>query len=762
MKLQEDKFVVPRVQGPLTALELHTLGWKAFQDLCAQVSEEVLKRTVSIYREAQDGGQDAVFLTASANGEETGVGTLQCKFSAASNRRLRLSDLLEEEDTVRELVAKGEATSYVLMTSMGVDAPVAAAIRSRLFSLGVSRPHVLGREFITWAIRRSARLRALVPRVYGLGDLSTILDERRAEQTKRLLGHLVDTLRVYVPTEAHRNAIRALSEHGIVLLLGEPATGKSTIAAILATTMSEVDHHEGFKCEGPFDLAERWNPLETNRFYWVDDAFGATQLRSDYVDSWISIMQKVQAAVASGNRFVLTSRRHIYEAAKPKLGTRNHPAFKNQRAIVDVGELSEDERQQILYNHIKAGNQSRSWKQAVTSYLDDIATESRFVPEIARRLADPVYTVKLGVSRASLLSFVRAPKPHLIEVIEELARVHQAALALVYIHRSQLPANAGSDATWDLVATAYGVDKVSLGDALLEIDRSFIVRATDEKRTWWAFKHPTIADALSEILGQRPELTELYLRGAHWRDILVEVVCVDAEPIMDAVVIPAPQTSLLVNRLREIPDEPDANLALYEFLAVRASDECLREVLIQEPTLFARTHHFWYKIVDDPQIRAAARFHRLRLLPSDVVENAVERMRYKLLDQLDASFLEDDELLALFKPRELLEFAFQARKLLPRLSDHAERIEGGATDHYDAEMGFDDYRLTMEAFEKLFADDGAAPELLDLAKYAMEEAIERMRVKFPKPNRTRDSDDLEPDIPMSHRSDRSIFSDVAD
>ena len=751
-----------RAQGSLVALELHTLGWKAFQDLCAQVCEEVLKQTVSIYREAQDGGQDAVFLTAPVNGKEIGVGTVQCKFSATSNRRLRPSDLLKEEETVRELVSKGEATSYVLMTSMGVDAPVAAKLRKRLFSLGVAKPHVLGREFLTWAIRRSSRLRALVPRVYGLGDLSTILDERRAEQTKRLLGHLVDTLRVYVPTEAHRNAVRALSEHGIVLLLGEPATGKSTIAAILATTMSEGEHHEGLKCEGPIDLAERWNPLETDRFYWIDDAFGPTQLRSDYVDSWISIMQKVQAAIASGNRFVLTSRRHIYEAAKPKLGTRNHPTFKDQRAIVDVGDLSDGERQQILYNHIKAGNQSRPWKQAVTSYLDDIATESHFVPEIARRLADPVYTLKLGVSRASLLSFVRAPKPHLIEVIEELARVHQAALALVYIHRSQLPANAGSDATWDLVATAYGVDKVSLGDALIEIDRSFIVRATDEKRAWWTFKHPTIADALSELLGRRPELTELYLRGAHWRDILVEVVCVGAEPILNAVVIPIMQTSLLAARLREIPDEPEANLALYEFLAIRASDDCLREVLALEPALFSRVHHFWYKIVDDPRIRAASRLHRLRLLPDEIVEDSVYRMRYRLFNQLDASFLEDNELLALFKPRELLEFAFEARQLLPKLSEHAERIEQDAADHYDAEMGFDDYRLTIDAFEKLFVDDREAPNLLDEAKGAMEAATERMKVKFPKPGRTWDGDDLEPDTPTSHRSDRSIFSDVAD
>lgn len=762
MKLSHEGGPESRVQGPQTSLELHTLGWKAFQDLCAQVCEEVLKRTVAIYREAQDGGQDAVFLTTAADGSDVAVGTVQCKFASKPNQRLRPSDLAEEEETVRELVARGQAASYVLMTSMGVDAPVAAKIRARLASLGVERPHVLGKEFLTWVIRRSPRLRALVPRVYGLGDLSTILDERSAGQTKRLLGHLVDTLRVYVPTMAHRNAVRALSEHSIVLLLGEPATGKSTIAAILATTMSEGEHHQGFKCEGPIDLVERWNPHEPNRFYWVDDAFGATQVRSDYVDNWISIMQKVQAAIASGNRFVLTSRRHIYESAKPKLGTRNHPAFKDQRAIVDVGDLSQNERQQILYNHIKAGNQPHSWKQAVTPHLDDIATEARFVPEIARRLADPLYTSKLAISHASLLSFVRAPKPHLMEVIAELARVHQAALALVYIHRCQLPANAGSDTTWDLVADAYGIDKLSLGEALLEIDRSFIVRTTDDKRSWWSFKHPTITDALTAILAQRPELTELYLRGAHWRDILTEVVCAGAAPIIDAVLILPGQIARLVARLREIPDEPDANSSLFEFLAVRASDECLREVLNQEQALLDRDQYYWARTVDDPKIRTAARLHRLQLLADAEIEACTERMRGRLLNQLDASFLEDDELLALFAPRALLEFGLELRKLLPDLIQHAARIEQAATDFYDVEMGFDEYRLALEAFEKLFQDDSEAPELLDQAKYAMEVATLRMRAKFPKPDRNWEGDDVEPDTPTEDRSDRSIFSDVAD
>lgn len=51
-----------RAHGPCSDLALHTIGWRAFQDLCSQVCEVVLGRPVEIFREAQDGGQDAVFL----------------------------------------------------------------------------------------------------------------------------------------------------------------------------------------------------------------------------------------------------------------------------------------------------------------------------------------------------------------------------------------------------------------------------------------------------------------------------------------------------------------------------------------------------------------------------------------------------------------------------------------------------------------------------------------------------------------------------
>ena len=239
----KETVTIARAEGPWTDLALHTIGWKAFQDLCSQICEEVFHRPVEIFRDAQDGGQDAVFLLRSVDDRKAPVGTVQCKHSSVQSKRLQMNDLTKELDHIQELVAAGQAHTYVFMTSMSIDAPVAIELRKKLHELGVVKPHILGKQYVVRAIRGNARLRALVPQVYGLGDLSAILDQRLVQQTRALLDHWIPKLKVYVPTSAHRKAVKALNEHGIVLLLGNPSTGKSAIGAILSTIASEDLRH---------------------------------------------------------------------------------------------------------------------------------------------------------------------------------------------------------------------------------------------------------------------------------------------------------------------------------------------------------------------------------------------------------------------------------------------------------------------------------------------------------------------------------------
>ena len=439
--------------------------------------------------------------------------TVQCKFSSHATRTLKSSDLAKEEEHIEALKAAGYADTYVLMTSMSVSAPVAKQIRTRLCDLGVRYPHVFGKEFLGRAIRSSPRLRALVPRVYGLGDLSIILDERRAAQTRALLGHMMPTLRAYVPTASHVKAVRALSEHKIVLLIGDPASGKSTIAAVLSTIASDNPKHRCYKADGPSELLQNWNPHEAGGFYWIDDAFGPNQLREDYVDSWVSIMPKVQAAITTGNSFVLTSRRHIYEAAKPKLGSRNHPLFRDGRAIVGVGLLTNDERRQLLYNHIKYGNQSNYWKAQLKRELDALSAEPHLTPDIARQIGDANFTANIRPSKESVLKFIKSNKAYLLQTVRELSKAHRAALTFVFLHRGRMPVGSQAPQMQDLIAQHYGVDRETLAESVVQLRDSFLVEFVEGQNLIWIFKHPTISDALAATLGEVAGMRELYLRG---------------------------------------------------------------------------------------------------------------------------------------------------------------------------------------------------------------------------------------------------------
>ena len=752
----------PQVQGPIADLAIHTLGWKAFQDLCAQVCAEALDTTVSVYREAQDGGQDAVFLTRSAGQRGAPMeATVQCKFSSKAGLRLRASDIESELVTVRELVTAGRAKVYYLITSLGVDAPIAAEIRGKLIKVGVAEPHVLGREWLTQQIRSSARLRALVPRVYGLGDLSTILDERCAQQTQALLGHLRPGLRVYVPTAAHRSAVRILSKHRIVLLLGAPASGKSMLAAILATTAIDGEGHECLKCDGPLELASRWNPHEKNRLYWVDDAFGPNQLRPDFVDGWISAMPKVKTAIEHGNRFILTSRSHIWFGAKPKLGTRNLPVLMDGKAVVDLGTLSPEEREQIIYNHIKGGNQPAEWKRRIKRHLPKLAENSMLLPEIARRLGDRSFTKALEATQEGLIKFVAEPAEFLVQTIKELDDAHQAAMTLVFLRQGKLPAHELVGDSTKLVADKYDVTPNAIAGTLPQLEHSFLSVRQEAAHQSWGFVHPTFTDAISRMLSGRPDLVELYVQGAKVETLLSEAVCEGAAPIRDAVIIPTSASEHLVRRLLEAPDVPDLNRSLFEFLSVRASDRVVSAILDADTNFLHRQARRYWKILADQRIRFLARVHKLHRLPEDIRADAAERLEYAATEDLDISFLDEDDILGLFQPRQLLSLGTRLVGMLGEVipSRIAELAEQADPDQ-DIPDQFDQVKSFVDQLQDHLAGDDSTLSTLQSLNEEIDEAIANVSNK-----KTPDEDygswpDVSPAKVAAAPKGRSTFSDV--
>ena len=147
------------------------------------------------------------------------------------------------------------------MTNAGLSGIQHAEITERLKSVGVEHVRIFGLTWISQQILENKRLRMLVPRVYGLGDLSQILDERAYAQARSILESMRADLAKVVITDAYLRAAEAMDKHGFVLLVGEPASGKTTVASLLSMTALDQWDASILKLDSPDDVVKHWKPI---------------------------------------------------------------------------------------------------------------------------------------------------------------------------------------------------------------------------------------------------------------------------------------------------------------------------------------------------------------------------------------------------------------------------------------------------------------------------------------------------------------------
>ena len=150
----------------------------------------------------------------SAKGSEDmdGPFVIQCKFMNRPGYVLKPSDISDELVKAGKLVERGLCKSYVLMTNAGLKGTTAEELRALLAGVGVEHVATFGSTWITDQIRENNRLRMLVPRLYGLGDLSQILDERVYAQSRTILESMREDLSKVVVTDAYKRAADAIDE----------------------------------------------------------------------------------------------------------------------------------------------------------------------------------------------------------------------------------------------------------------------------------------------------------------------------------------------------------------------------------------------------------------------------------------------------------------------------------------------------------------------------------------------------------------------
>lgn len=504
-----------------------------------------------------------------------GAFVIQCKHTSLAHALLDVADLKKEIEKVRALAAK-QPCHYILMTNRQVTALAEDRIRTAIEALpGVGSCLVLAETWIEDTIEAHPRLLRMVPRLYGIGDLSQIVSFVLQEQTRAVLDDLAVPLRTFVPTDSYRRAEKALHELRFVVLVGPPASGKSAIAANLClVNLAQNADVRVLRIEQADQFKSTWSPADANTIYWVDDVFGETTLDEVRLREWAAALDKVEAARKRGARIVFCTRDYILSAAERKLKRSKADFINDARVRVEVTALSTNEREGILYNHIKDGDITKEQKRALKRHLPLLARLGSFSPELARRLGSKRFHRGLRYGAKELQAFFDTPVQHFRDVIHGLSSGEMAALSACLHSGNALPDPVADGAVAEAVLRAYGVSIHTVRDSLEALEGSLVKRVRQATSQTWQLHHPSMIEALQEELAARSAQLALYLQSANLHAVLRDTTTETPAPGSRLLFVPDAAYEHLLPRL--LTASADVMESVASYLAVRASSAFLR------------------------------------------------------------------------------------------------------------------------------------------------------------------------------------------
>jgi len=753
---------MPKVQANEVDYELHSLGWKAFQNLCSTIVSDIWGQTIQTFFDSQDGGRDGAFNGAwekSKSEDYSGTFTVQCKFTANTSTLIKLSNLTGELEKAKRLAKRGLARNYFLFTNAKLTGTNDDKIRSEFESIPeLEKCSIYGRERISQIIRESKRLRMLVPRIYGLGDLSQILDDRAYDQAHEILSSLGDDLNKFIITDAYRQSAKAIVEHGFVLLLGEPMCGKSTIAASLSMGALDEWGCSTIKVRDADDFVKHFNPKE-KQLFWVDDAFGPTQIDWSSAINWSKTFPHVNAAIHKGAKVIFTSRDYIYKAAKKYLKESALPVIKESQVVIHVENLAKDEREQILYNHIKLGTQDKSYKTKIKPFLSDVAAHGKFSPEIARRLGNPLFTKDLTISDYGLSSFIEKPLDMLCEVIDTMDDSSRSALALVFIRGGTLPSPLNvTDEEEQAIARLGG----TVGDAingLESLNGSLLINSIKDGNYFWHFKHPTIRDAFAAIVASSHDLMDIYLTGAPLDKLFSEITCGDVGVQGVSVIAPVSEYHIVIDKIKAFDYSKWFNKSsLYRFLSYRCDKEFLFQFLQEFPNFISELSVGTY-IYANSDVDVLVCLYEVGLLPEDDRVRAVASIKDLAIDIPDSGFLRDS-VKGLMSDDELSDILqLVQHTLLPYLDNQIDSWQNDYNREDEPDAYFGDLKSALDDYQKEFEEVETSCRQIEEAITRIDQIIEELQSKY-SPEEDGGFWKHNGGSAPKHIDDRSIFDDV--
>ncbi len=414
---------------------------------------------------------------------------------------------------------------------------------------------------------------------------------------------------------------------------------------------------------------------------------------------------------------------------------------------------------QILYNHIKLGNQDLAFRRKIKPYLPLVASSHRFLPEIARRLGDSIFTKNLSVNRDSIIEFTEKPVPFLVEVVRTLSPVSRAALALIYMHGGSLDSPILLEKGDKKALELLGANVATIREALRYMEGSLtkLIRTKGVNR--WVFKHPTVGDAIATIMVEDPELLDIYLVGTTTERLLNEVTCGDVGYQGVRVIIPQSRYEAFIKRLDSVANYD----SVLTFLALRCDQTFIQKYIKLHKHLYERVCDPRPYLGATPDAALVARLYEFMLLPEQWRQKFVAKVEKLAVLIPDSDFLRIPKIKQVFQESEIVKILEKVRNdLLPNFSSIIDDWEFNYDPNRESpEQYYEPLIDTLKTFGEELSMRHMPDDLIHQVLSAVEDSIDFLNEEYHERDYDDDYEDYlqTRDMP-SRESERSIFDDI--
>jgi hypothetical protein len=348
-----------------------------------QLARDLIQARDSIVLESFKTGRDSGIDFRRARA--TGNVIVQCKHYAGTGLAGLLADLKKEAGKVAKLIV----SRYILVTSVGLTPPNKASIQV-LFGNVLATDDILGPDDLNnlLGIHSSVEHQHYKLWLTSRVVLDRVIHNASLTQSEFDVKRVYHDIHRYVRSAAYPRALAMLDSEHVAIISGAPGVGKTSLAKMLLYAHIELGY-EAVSILTEFQAGrERYQPGKKQIFYF-DDFIGATFL-GEHASAFTrnedrAILDFIEMVRTSPTaRLVMTTREHILRQAVATSEKLKHSNIIDNRCVLDIGDYSQKQRAEILYNHIYFSELPEEYRTAllVGRFYKEVVQHKKFNPRL--------------------------------------------------------------------------------------------------------------------------------------------------------------------------------------------------------------------------------------------------------------------------------------------------------------------------------------------------------------------------------------------